>query len=543
MAMRPQAETSVPGWSCQGRIPRLIFNDDSESLRMVPTPHSVASLALALDYLKGTPVDCLCWCLGSPLEAYSWPSQVIDSIFDLVAKGARLNDIGLEPEQDVLYTLYRQGIDYVPLLVRRAHEQGMLFVGSFRMNDTHHKSYPDSAVNPSVWKEHQDWRIWDATDAKSYHNAAFDYSIPDVRQRLRDAVAEVIALYDLDGIELDFTRGPYYFNPSEAWRKRDILTQLVREIGALLEQAGTRRGRPFVLILRAPCGERLLRTGGIDLRRWIAERLAPVLILSAMVNDYDLALAPWRRRCHAAGVLLYPAVEAVPTTNCEPEVISPWVRNPLAPRHDGAVRCTPDEATRMWRAAAQNLLAQEPDGLATFNLPRSTAAATALLQDLGGIEALSGKDKRYTFYRDLPIYVEAARPRRYHQTIPFTLRGNDLRDAAVTLRWHWVPEKNPHIVGSFRHHPTVKPGLVKVYLNGREIAAKDLRKTRAPAGRLPSGFLLKSHQAVEVTVPGSELRNGRNTLAFEMPKFPERRDPYVYIYDLTAEVAFGRDAG
>ena len=41
--------------------------------------------------------------------------------------------------------------------------------------------------------------------------------------------------------------------------------------------------------------------------------------------------------------------------------------------------------------------------------------------------------------------------------------------------------------------------------------------------------------------PGRELRDGVNTLAFEMPKFPHERDPYIYIYNLEADLAFGKD--
>jgi len=29
-------------------------------------------------------------------------------------------------------------------------------------------------------------------------------------------------------------------------------------------------------------------------------------------------------------------------------------------------------------------------------------------------------------------------------------------------------------------------------------------------------------------------------LAFQMPKFPNKRDPYVYIYEQAADVAFGK---
>lgn len=85
----------------------------------------------------------------------------------------------------------------------------------------------------------------------------------------------------------------------------------------------------------------------------------------------------------------------------------------------------------------------------------------------------------------------------------------------------------------------MKPGLVKVFLNDREIPGTALKKTKAPAGRIPSGFLLKAHEIVEIEVSGHALRDGGNTLAFEMPKFPHERDPYVYVYDLTVDLKYG----
>jgi hypothetical protein len=309
----------------------------------------------------------------------------------------------------------------------------------------------------------------------------------------------------------------------------------------MLNKIGTKRGRPLTLILRVACRERALRLAGVDLQRWITERLAPILIISELVNNCNQSLEPWLSLCRKAGVLLYPAVEAGPAANAAPEFQSIQVRNPLAPRHDGQVRCSLEDSLAMRRAAAQNLLAQEPDGLATFNFLRAAASTTALLKEMGSLKTLAGTRKLFPFYKDLPIYVEANRPRRYHQTIPFAIRGKDIRNATVIVRFRWVAEKNPHADGTFRQNPIVKPGLVKVYLNDREIPDARLEKTKAPAGRIPSGFLLKSHQIVEFTVAGGELRNGVNTLAFEMPKFPEERDPYVYVYELAADVVF--DAG
>ena len=530
--------------------PRFIYNDDSDSLRSVPPPHTVASIASVLDYLKGSQVDCLCWCVGEQI-AYSWPSKVIENFYDLQAKGASLTP-GWEGGRDVMYGLHRQGIDYLPLLIRRAHAQGLMFVASFRMNDTHIKSYPTSALSPEFWKTHQHCRIWEATDGKSYYNAALDYSFPEIRNRYRSAIAEVAGEYDVDGIELDFSRSPYFFQPSEAWRKRSILTRFVRDIRDLLQKIGGQRKRPLTLILRIPCLERALTTAGIDAEQWIEERLAPILVISELVNNYNQDIEPWRTLCRKAGVLLYPAVEAGPAYN-RTDFYSPLVRNPLAPRHDGSVSVTLDQDLPMQRAAAQNLLAQQPDGIYMFNFPCRLAEkrnimhtdptafdrTTSVLREMGSLKTLARKAKRYTYYQDLPIYVEANRPRRFHQTIPFTIRGGDVRGATATLRWRWIAEKNPHADGEFRQNPIVKPGLLKVYLNDREIAEGELTKTRAPAGRVPAGFLLKAHETVELQVPGRELRDGGNALAFEMPKFPHERDPYVYIYDLEVDLTFG----
>ena len=532
--------------------PRIIYNDDTCTLRTAPPPHTLDSIACALDYLKGTQVDCLCWCVVDGPIAYAWPSKAIENVYDLKARCSDEDFAGKTNAGDVMLSLHHQGIDYLPHLIQRAHDQGLMFVASFRMNDTHIKSYPNSFLAPEFWKTHQHCRIWDATDAKSYYNAALDYSFPEVRNRYRDAIAEVLEWYDVDGIELDFTRSPYFFQPSEAWGKREILTQFVQDIGKLLEETGAKRGRPLTLILRVACRERQLRTAGIDLQQWITKRLAPILIISNLNNNFNQGIEPWLSLCRKAGVLLYPAVEAGPAANAVHDFYSPLVRNPQAPRHDGAVRVTPDESIRMQRAAAQNFLAQQPDGIAMFNYacklaegrnimhtdPAAFRAATAILSELGSLQTLAGREKRYTYYNELPIYVEANRPRRYHQTIPFAIRGKDIGDAAVTLCWRWIAEKNPHADGTFRQNPIVKPGLLKVYLNDREIAESELTKTKAPAGRIPSGFRLKSHEIVDVQISGCELRNGENTLAFEMPKTPHERDPYVYIYDLEVNIVF-----
>ena len=533
--------------------PRIIYNDDSCTLRTTPPPHTAETISGALDYLKGTQVDCLCWCVGEQI-AYAWPSKVIENAYDLKDKCGDLKcgDHTWKNDRDVMYSLHRQGIDYLPLLIERAHAQKLMFVASFRMNDTHIKSYPNSYMSPEFWKTHQHYRIWGATDAKGYYNAAMDYSFPEVRNRYRDAILEVAAQYDVDGIELDFMRTPYLFQPSEAWKKRTILTRFVRDIRSRLEEIAIRRGRHISLVLRIPSHPQVMKTAGIDAKQWIKENLPDILVVSEKEINLNQTLEPWLSLCREAGVLFYPSVEAGGAYN-RVEFYSTLVQNPLAPRHDGwALATTRDDEMNMQRAAAQNFLAQKPDGIYMFNFPCRLAEGrnvlhtdptvfaktVEVLHQMGSLKTLARKPKYYTYYKNLPIYIEANRPRQFYQTIEFDIRGRDIQESQAILRFRQVAEKNPHADGNFRQNPIIKPGILKYYLNDCEIAERNFTKITEPAGRVPSGFTLKKHEIMELKIPGSKLCNGRNTLAFEMPKFPHERDPYIYIYDLEVNIVF-----
>jgi hypothetical protein len=173
-----------------------------------------------------------------------------------------------------------------------------------------------------------------------------------------------------------------------------------------------------------------------------------------------------------------------------------------------------------------------------YNYPSAFHRITTLLSEMGSLDTLAGRAKRYTFYKELPIFVEANRPRRFHQTIPFIIRGKDIRKSTVTLRFRQISEKNPHTAGTYRQKSIVKPGLLNYYLNDNRIPENKFQKIEVPPGRIPSGFYLKTHEIVELQIPGKELIDGKNILGFEMPHFPQERDPYIYIYALEADVSF-----
>jgi hypothetical protein len=420
-------------------------------------------------------------------------------------------------------------------LIERARQVGIRFYGSFRMNDCHLKSNPRGVLSSNFWREHQHYRLWEVTDARTYYNAALDYSYSEVRQRRLDSIRETLEWYDMDGIELDFCRNCYTFPPSQGWEKREILTDFLRQIRRDLDEAGKRWGRRLDLLMRVPFNERARREAGMDLDTWLEEGIIDVLTMSCLLNDYNQGLEPWLTRCREHNVAFYPSLEGGPAHNAA---------------HNHVSTESVDEIVKRQRAAAQNFLGQGASGIYMFNYvchlfqwrrtPEEFDRLTSVCSELGQQDTLAGKPAQYTFWKDLPMQLESHRPAQCHQTIRFTVFNPDLsRDTTkVELSFRQATEANPHV--DHRHDSPVPailpPGWVTYWLNGKEIAEASIQRHSEPAGKIQSGLQLDAHEKVTLTVPGSAFKQGVNTLGFFIPRFPEEHDPYVHIYELCVDV-------
>ena len=529
------------------RPPRIIFNDDSCSLRYIPKPHTQEKISTAVDYFKGTQVGALCWSLAAEI-AYAYPSKKIENVYDkLRAHGRRGFSCWGEAKGDLMISLYQKGIDYVPLLIGRVHEAGIQFFASIRMNDVHHKSDPRGSLAPEFWQKHQEYRLWEITDARSYYNGCLDYSYASVRKRKLDVIFEVAQMYDIDGIELDMSRSPYFFEPSQAWEKRALLTKFVSEVREGLARLSARKKKALALIIRVPFGEEPLGKAGIDLAQWIQRKLMDILVMTALENNFNQRVEPWLAMCRKKGILFYPSTEHLPLLNHGeyPSMVKV--------SHNCGGRQTYDEKVKRQRAMASNFLAQGVDGIYMFNyashlfeykpLYFTDRAAfdklASVLSEIGDAKTLAGLNREYCFFTELPIYVETNRPRKYHQTIDFTIFGKDTKKAKkVTVSFRQIAVRNPHAIGDFTQKGILPRDYMDYYINDKRVSPKSMSFKKQPAGMIRSGFNLDKHLLVQIDVPPAKIKNGLNTLAFEIPRFPEAHDPYVYIYELTVRVIF-----
>ena len=528
----------------KSKIPRIIYNDDTCGLRLVEPPHSENQLSTVVEYLKGSQVDCVCWAFGCPPVAASYYSHIHDNLFDLVEKATDYSLLGKSIERNLMRSMHKSGVDYLPILIDKYHAVNIDFYASFRMNDSHHKARPQDSTTPEFWKKHQHYRLWEVTDTLNYHNVTLDYAYPEVRQLKLDAVTEVVNRYDVDGIELDFCRDPYVFQPSEAWNNRDILTNFISLIHKTITAVASDRGKSISLIIRVPFSNRLLKQAGMDVETWLELGCLDILVMSPLANKYNQSLKPWRELCKKHNVLFYPSVEYNPQINCTPSVnqLCPGV---AAPQIKWLPQ-TSQETIERTRGMAQNYLAQKPDGLYIFNYPcrlfethpspTEFVKMASVLQEVGSLDTLKDKAKEYLFWCELPIIIEAMRPPHYHQTINFNINDGNLdKTNSVTLRFRKSIENNPHNL--VKSKSSLPDNYINTILNGKILDERMFKKTKENSGEIPSGFNIGKHEKIEIKLSGADIVYGENTLAFEIPHFPQNDSPYVYIYELCVRIS------
>jgi len=321
------------------KMPRVIYNDDTCSLRQVDPPHDVAVVARAVDYLAENRVDRLCWNMYCGGLAYSYRSSVIENLFDFAARDPGRT---LLSERNAMYALDARGVDYVPALIGEARRRGLEFYASLRMNDCHLKS--QDALVPRLWREHPEYRLWGVPDTLSWHNAALDYSFPEVREPPFLAAEEIAGRYDIDGLELNFMRDPYCFQPEEAWAKRGIMTEFLERLREMLDRAGRRRGRRPGLMVSVPYDESVRRRAGLDLAEWVERRLVDLVAGCGAANDPDEDLSADIALCRHSGIPYFGHVEAFHIRNWRPDAA--LTRDQIAPRHNYNYLSTAEETCR-----------------------------------------------------------------------------------------------------------------------------------------------------------------------------------------------------
>ena len=301
-------------------LPRLINNSDGDSTTFlaVPPPMTVDEFCRDIEELAGTAVDVFTNAMGRGDDTFCHRTEFGDLYGEGFTDWPEAENLQYvrwiaEHTQHMLAA----GMDPNEVLAERAHARGMQFWPALRMNDIHEDDSSRWDAFRSNFKRNNRHLLigspYPTRHGGGYpaddYTWAFDFSHAEVRERKIGLILETCERYDVDGFELDFQRGPWYFKDGHEAEGAPLITDMLRQVRDGIARIAQQKGRPITLMLRVPpTVEKCLKVG-LDVPTWIKEELADLIVLmdkgyldmSADVRDF-VEMARGRRCRIGAGL-------------------------------------------------------------------------------------------------------------------------------------------------------------------------------------------------------------------------------------------------
>ncbi len=262
---------------------RIIMNNDGNDARWNENKPVTPELFLSkrTQGLVDTQVDAIFYCTGVT-NVHTHKSSVSERQTNS-GKGYLADELA------------KYGTDTLGVITDFCRQHGKEVFWSLRMNDTHDSGQEYEFIS-AFKREHPELLVSKKgakTPVLSGRWSAFDYGQEPVRRLIVAMLNDVVTRYDIDGVELDFFRHPHYFKAQflgEPVTQADCdkMTAMIREIRALCDREGKRRGRPVLIAIRVPDSFAFAKAIGLDWEQWLKEDLIDLVTAA----DY-LKFEPW----------------------------------------------------------------------------------------------------------------------------------------------------------------------------------------------------------------------------------------------------------
>lgn len=232
------------------------------------------------------------------------PSETMDWCHEKMAKYVAENGPmkGFESISASWTALYQaltdNQVDWYQEALDRCKERGVRTWAYLRMDDRHNLVGATSPFRDSFFDEAKEKvyligrsDLYGASVANQY-----DYAHPEVRSWMLRYIEEILSRYDTFGLELDFMRRIECFDYVNNPDCTSIMTQFIRDVRALMDEAEKIRGHELKLMIRLGPDVADCLTYGFDAAAWAKEGLVDVLVPSGHddVADSEIDVAAWR---------------------------------------------------------------------------------------------------------------------------------------------------------------------------------------------------------------------------------------------------------
>ena len=256
-------------------------------------------------------------CLAAGVDSYAW------CIMWGIAKA------GKTPTR--YWQTQMQGIDFQesmpdPTIVVADYcrKNNIEIFGSIRMNDCHDAFgylpfpkpvYPLKVEHPEMLlgDESQRGTVYDGLTAAMW--SGLDYAYKEVREDRLWWIENTAKSYDVDGVDLNLFRMPWYFKLGEEEKNMPLMTELVREARRRLDEIGRHRGRPMLLGVRIPGTLAACNLIGLDVETWLRERLVDRMLTGSGWMCYSGPAEELVELGHRFEVPVYPCIECHESAN------------------------------------------------------------------------------------------------------------------------------------------------------------------------------------------------------------------------------------
>jgi hypothetical protein len=277
----------------------LIYNDDGWSSTMrYPAPMSPEDLVrVTVAPLIGTAVRVYQFCaLGG--HAVNYRSSFLPRLGEMME---RVDTLHVWRMRETLRHLDSLGTDPLHVIAAACHQHGLACQYTLRMNDAHHTyRRPDGS-----WYFPELQSPWfEAHPEALLPNRQLDYAQPVVHEYRQQQIQEVLDHYDVDGLDLDFTRFKPWFQAGQEESGRPRLTDLVRQLRQQTRAVGK------TLSARLEYDPEACLASGLDVETLLAEGLFDQITLGGTGDHTPDAPADWWiEQAQTTGCKVYPGVE------------------------------------------------------------------------------------------------------------------------------------------------------------------------------------------------------------------------------------------
>ena len=311
----------------------ICFNEDDSHFYFSRTKSSVLSQQAAEDFIRqyaGSQIEQMLFCIGGMRPVYD--SKVIEPVwtgYSLLED--EVENTNIESGMDIvelrkklrIQNAYARNYGKPPIyhefltLCRKYKISPWI---SVRMNDLHGARYDGLHGHSFFWGEHPEFRRAEYRIKRKDNgeveytddiSRALDFSNPEVRDHKFRLLEEILELFDIDGLELDWMRHGYHFRPGYEEEGAKILTEYLEDIRNLIHIWEERRGHKICLGVRVPSRPQTALQLGMDAVTWARKKLVDQIVITPFFYsiETDMPIELWKQLLSGTDVTLAAGVE------------------------------------------------------------------------------------------------------------------------------------------------------------------------------------------------------------------------------------------